>query len=265
MRLTVVALLLIGSAASAAEVLVVQRERRDSMKLFGPAVTQEATETIYYSENKVRTDTEGSSEYTVMDLTGGKEVLYEIDVKEKTYTKTDMAELRKAMEDARKAIDARRKKLAEEAAAGGEENPLAALSGVMGGGAPAPTGPVEVKKTSQTAKIAGYDALLVVFEQEGREAMHVWITDKVKAPELPKDRLCGGSERIGGELLKKRLELEGFELGYWIDLGAVKVEATAKKVERKNVPANFFDVPAGFREAKSEVGSGAPSAPPAKP
>jgi len=234
-------------AACGADGLIVESKTRNTMKLFGPPVHQESVQKAYYTADKIRTENEGEEGYTILDFSDGKEIMYEVSPKTRTYLKTDLVEMRKQAEEMRKQLEERMKQMREQGSQGG--NPFA---GLLGGAAQQrPTGPITVKKTNTTSKIAGYTAKLVVFEQGGREVLRVWLTDKVKSPvDIHTKQLASGMGRPGADLIEKRKELGGFELGSRMDMGNVKVETTVTKVQKKSLPASFFKVPAGYKEAE---------------
>jgi len=237
-------------AACGADGLVVESKTRNTMKLFGPPVHQESVQKAYYIADKIRTENEGEEGYTILDFSDGKEIMYEVSPKTRTYMKTDLVEMRKQAEAMRKQLEERMKQMRQQGGQAGQGgNPFA---GLLGGAAQQrPTGPITVKKTDTTSRIAGYTAKLVVFEQGGREVLRVWHTDKVKSPaDIPTQQLTGGMGRPGADLIEKRKELGGFELGSRMDMGNVKVEATVTKVQKKSLPASLFKVPAGYKEAE---------------
>ena len=246
------------SSAFAADALVVERHVRTSMKIFGPAVHQESDEKVYYSAERIRSEKSDLDGYVILDFSDGGEIMYDVNPKTRTYEKTDLAEMRKRIDESRKAMEAR---MAQLRGRGGAGSPFA---GLMAGGPAAPSGPLSVKETTTTSRIAGYTARLVVFEQGGREVLRVWHTDKVKNPcTVPPGKRASGMEAQGvsAELITKRAELGGFELGSRLDKGKTKMEVTVKKVTRCSLPDSFFKVPAGYREAQPRRRGAIPAGP----
>ncbi len=226
---TVVAVLGVADIGRCGEMVVVERETRSTIKLFGPAANQDKTELVYYGDRRVRIDEKGFATYRIFDLRDGGFVLYEIDAKRREYVRLDLGG---SADDQKEAF----------------VRSAFGSAAMMGRMAALPQGEVKLKHSGVTSKIAGRSAKLAVFEQGPREVLRVWYTEAVKAPGPSALDLMRGSTPLSPKLFEKRAELGGFELAWRLDMGSVQIETKTVKIETRGSPKGHFDVPEGFKE-----------------
>ena len=240
--LTAVATVFSAGFGRCSEMVVVERETRSTIKLFGPAANQDKTEIVSYGAGHVRIDEKGFATYRVYDLRGGGFVLHEIDTKRRSYVSFDLG-----------ASDGDRKEAFAKSAFGS--------AAMVGRVAAPPEGEVIVKHAEVTAQIAGHSAKLAVFEQGPREVLRVWYTEAMAAPGPSSLDLMRGTSPLSQKLFEKRAELPGFELAWRLDMGSVQIETKVVKIERLPVPEGHFEVPKGFTEKREEAAAVSPRTP----
>lgn len=185
-----------------------------------------------------------------------KQMIFEVNAEEKTYSETSFAEWEARMKKLQSTMDSQsselRKKLDEM-----PEEQRKMVEKMMGSKA---TGKkeskIDVVASGEKKTIAGMSATKFVVTDDGKETMTVWATKDLKGFEvLRKDyeeysqKLMAGNSSAMSGLADAMKKIGGFPLA--IEFGdAMKMEVT--KAEQSGISLKEFEVPPGFTKVKSK-------------
>jgi len=187
-----------------------------------------------------------------------KQMIYQIDANEKTYSEMTFSEWEAQMKAMGQKMDAQRDELRKKMEEMPEEQ-RKMMEQMMGGQMAGKTkdAPIDVKKTSESKKIAGFSCTKYSVTQEGKETIALWATKDLKGYDSMRKDMEEFTTRMmatdfGGMkgLADAMKKVDGFPMETDMHEG-VKVAVT--KVERKNIAANEFEVPAGFAKVKPKT------------
>ncbi len=204
----------------------------------------------YYMPHMFKSTTVDMGNVLIVRL--DKKMIYQIDKNEKTYSETTFDEWEariKAMGQKRDAqMDDLSKKMEEM-----PEEQRKMMEQMMGAQMAAKKGTdakVEVKKTGESKKIAGFGCTKYSVTSDGKETIALWATKDLKGYDAMRKDMEEFTARMTtsdfqgmksyAEAIKK---VDGFPMQTDLQ-GGIKVEVT--KVERKEIAANEFEVPGGF-------------------
>ncbi len=115
---------------------------------------------------------------------------------------------------------------------------------------------VEVEKTEETQKIAGYNCTKFIVKMDDKDFMNVWTTQAVHTMGLMKDDMKEYSLKMaqsmpmnGGAIAKAFQKIDGFPMLTEV----MGVNNIVTKIEKKNTEAAEFEVPDGFKKEKSPL------------
>jgi len=222
------ALLLVAPFAAAAEDLTVVTK-------VVPPKGQPTTSTQYFSASKIRTS-DGNLD-TVIDLENGR--IVSIEHKKKSYYETSFEEIR--------AFFAQLETLLE-------SNPM--LEQMFGKATAA-----EVRETGEKRTIAGYECRKLIVTMGEKMSFEVWATSEIEVPLEYYDAqkmlyATMGPMASRFEKMYDALKgIGGFTLATTIDSKVMGMqihsESEAIEVKKGALPADAFEVPAGYKKKKS--------------
>ena len=187
-----------------------------------------------------------------------KELFITIDPKEKTYSEMTFAEMESMMKKASGKMDARMAEMKEKLANMPEEQ-RKMVEQMMASKMPgmAKDAKVEVEKTGDKETISGFACTKYVVNQDGKEAMTLWVTKDVKGfDSMRKDweefskRMMAMNPMGGKGLGDAFKKIDGFPIRTEM---AGAFTSTVTKVEEKSTPASAFEVPAGYKKVNPKM------------
>lgn len=210
----------------------------------------------YYMPQKFKTSSADMGNTMIFRL--DKKMIYQIDANEKTYSEMTFDEWEAQMKTMGQKMNAQMDELRKQMESMPEEQRkmMEKMMGnqMMGKGKDVK---VEVQKTGESKKIAGYGCTKYSITSEGKEMMALWATKDLKAYDAMRKDMEEFSTRMlaadfqGGKGLAEAVKkVDGFPMQTDMQ-GGVKVVVT--KVERKEVPSSEFDVPAGYTKVKPKA------------
>lgn len=178
-----------------------------------------------------------------------KDIIYRINVREKSYTTTTFAEMESRMKDAQSKLAEGISKLKDklDALPPEKRKMLEQQMGTLMGKGSAPTR-VEVVATGERATISGYSSTKTVFRRDGKDMITFWTTKDVKEYAPFREELIGFMKRtltanpFARDFADAFSKLDGFP---------VRTETggsteTVTKVEKRSLSASDFEVPSGY-------------------
>lgn len=200
-----------------------------------PPKGQPTTSTQYFSSSKFRTS-DGNID-TIVDLESGR--IVSIEHKKKSYYETTFEEIRAFFDQLETML---------------ESNPM--LEKMFGKVASA-----QVRDTGEKRTIAGYECRKLVVTMGEKMSFEVWVTSQIKVPMEYYDAqkmlyatmgpMASRFEKMYDELKK----IGGFTLATTIDSKVMGMqihsESEAIEVKKGPLPADAFEVPAGYKKKKS--------------
>lgn len=188
-----------------------------------------------------------------------RELMWDIDPAEKTYSEMTFAEMEAMMNKAAGKMDAAREKMREEMRNMPEEQ-RKMVEKMMGGKVPglSPEGsaPVKVTNTGERKTIGGYACTKYVVQQGDQTLSTMWVTNDVKGfAGLAEDwkkfsrRMANLVQRFGKEMADAYRSIDGFPM----QMETAGIVTTVTAVEQRATPASEFEVPAGYKKVKSKL------------
>jgi len=249
LRIAMVTLFVVGLAAGA----VAQGLYWESVMTGGPI--GERTEQMWAVPKKMKGVTKENGETFIVRL--DKELFITIDPKEKTYTEMTFAEMEAMMKKAGSQMDEMQKKLAEMPEE--QRKMMEQMMGdKMGGMKASKDAKVDVKNTGDKKTISGFSCTKFVATQDGKDVMTLWVTKDVSGFDAMRKDWEEFSKRMmalnpmGGKGLGEAFKkIDGFPIQTEMGHG---MTSTVTKIEKKTAPASEFEVPAGYKKVKSQMG-----------
>jgi hypothetical protein len=219
---------------------------------------------LYWEASKGRNDGSGVSRFYLLpkmmkevSADGGritiyrldKDIMYQIDVREKSYTQTTFAEMESRMKNAQSKLAEGMSKLKDklDKMPPEQRKMLEQQMGTLMGKNSAATR-VEVVNTGERATISGYSATKTIFRRDGKDMITFWTTNEVKEFGPFRDELSG--------FMKRTLTMNPFARDFADAFGKldgfpVRTETggsteTVTKVERRPLSASDFELPSGY-------------------
>lgn len=222
------ALLLVAPFAAGAEDLTVVTK-------VVPPKGKPTTSTQYFSSSKIRTS-DGNLD-TIVDLESGR--IVSVDHKKKSYYETSFEEIRAFFAQLETML---------------ESNPM--LEKMFGQATAA-----QVQETGEKRTIAGYECRKLIVTMGEKMSFEVWATSEIKVPLEYYDAqkmlyatmgpMASRFEKMYDALKK----IGGFTLATTIDSKVMGMqihsESEAIEVKKGALPADAFEVPAGYKKKKS--------------
>jgi hypothetical protein len=182
-----------------------------------------------------------------------KEVLYQINTKEKTYSATTFAEMEKAMKRLSARMDKQMMQMKKqlESMPADQRKKLEEQMGPFMAGEDVK---VDVINTGERAMISGFAATKFVVKTNGREMMALWATWDVKEYDsMRKDyeqfmKRSAAMQPVAKGFADAFIKIEGFP----VQTEIAGRKETVTKVEKRLTPISEFEVPSGFKLEKKE-------------
>jgi hypothetical protein len=178
-----------------------------------------------------------------------KDIKYEINPREKTYTQTTFAEMEESLKKGQTKLAEELSKMKDKL---GKMPPEARkmLEEQMGAlmGKSSPVTKVEVVNTGEHATISGYSATKTVFRRDGKDMITFWTTKDIKEFTAFRDEFTRLIQRnmamnpFAREFADAFGKLDGFPVQ--TETGSSK--ETVTRVEKRPLSASEFDVPVGY-------------------
>jgi len=180
-----------------------------------------------------------------------KELLWNVQPEEKTYSEITFAEIEKMANKSSERMAAMKEKMKEM-----PEEQRKMMEKMMGGG----DEQVEVNETDETKTITGHTCKKFIVLKGKKEFMTLWVANDVKEfkPLMAdwknfSERLSAMTARFAkgmGDVYKK---INGFPMETSVSMMGNKITTTVTKIEKRTTPANEFEIPAGYKKVKSEM------------
>jgi hypothetical protein len=181
-----------------------------------------------------------------------QQVMYALQPSDKTYWKMTLAEMEAMMKKAGAKVDDAMKEM-ESAMKDMSPEQRKMMEGMLGEKMKGVThtGPVEVRATGKTKKLAGFTTNEYVATREGEQVMTAWTTNGLKEfASLRKDweefneRLMSMDIRIGKGIIEAWQKIDGFPM----ETEMMGVHTVVTKVEPRAISASTFEVPPGYTQ-----------------
>ncbi len=208
----------------------------------------------YYMPHKFKSTTPDMGNAMIVRL--DKKMIYQIDPTEKTYSEMTFDEWEAQMKKMSQKMDAQTEELQKKMESMPEEQ-RKMVEQMMGNQMAAKKGKdakIDVKKTGETKKIAGLGCTKYTVTRDGKEALALWATKDLKGFDTMRKDIQEFSSRMMASdfqgtkgLAEAMNKVDGFPMETDMQ-GGVKIEVT--KVERKEIAASEFEVPAGYTKVK---------------
>ncbi len=188
-----------------------------------------------------------------------KKIIYQVNPTEKTYTEQTFDEFEAQMKKMGEKADAQMAELQKKMQTMPEEQRKMVeqmMADRMGN--KDKNAKIDVAKTSESKTIAGYGCTKYSVTKDGKETLALWATKDLKGYDntMRKDMQDFSARMmtadLGGTkgLVEALNKVDGFPMETDMQ-GGVKVQVT--KVERKNIAASEFEVPAGYTKVKPKT------------
>ncbi len=194
-----------------------------------------ATSTQYLAEGRMRMS--GGGDDTIVNMKAGTLVI--IDHKKKTYSETTFDEMREHFAEMAEMVNS---------------NPM--MSQMMG-----KVSEVEVKKTSETREILGYNCTKYILNMGDNFQQILWVTPELKIPieyyEASKAMyaMMGPMATRFEKMLDSMKKIEGFSLATEVKMQVMGRDASSSsevvEVKEGAIPDDVFAVPTGYKKKKS--------------
>ena len=189
-----------------------------------------------------------------------KELIYQINAKEKTYSEMTFVELETMMKKMGGKMDDAMAQMQEKMKDMPEEQ-RKMMEQMMGSRMPGKKdAAVDVKNAGEKKSISGFSCTKYVVNQDGKEAMTVWATKDVKDfGALRKDweefskRIMAMNPMGMKGLAEGMKKVDGFPIQTDMSQG---ISTLVTKVEKRSTPASEFTVPAGYKKVDSKMMEG---------
>lgn len=218
-----------------------------------PAANGEEIQTASYYRPHMFKQT---SEHAAMVLRLDKEMFYQINNESKQYAEMTLEEMeglaKRTSAEMQKRMDELKKQL-ESLPAEQRESTKKMMESQ--GAVWNPDAKIEVSKTNEKKTMVGYSCVKYVLKEDGKEFGSIWTTIGVPGyGSMQKDmkefgrRMASQLLMKGGQLAAAMEKVEGFPIQTTI----YGMTTTVTKVEKKNIAAGEFDIPAGYVKVSQE-------------
>jgi GLPGLI family protein len=210
----------------------------------------------YYMPHMFKSTTADMGNVTIVRL--DKKMIYQIDSNQKTYSEMTFDEWEAQMKTMGAKMDSQTEELKKKMESMPEEQRK--MMEQMMGDKMAPKSKdakIDVVKTGEGKKIAGYSCTKYSVTKDGKEALALWATKDLKGYDTMRKDMEDFTARLMtsdvqgmksyAEAVKK---VDGFPMQTDMQ-GGIKVEVT--KVEQKNLAVSEFEVPAGYTKVKPKM------------
>jgi hypothetical protein len=240
------------------------------------AVAGTAVSQGFYTENKTSGGPLGGSEFVgksfympkmIKVITGAmgsemifrmdKQMIYEVNRDEKTYSETTFEEWEASMKKLQTKMDGQMSELQKKLDAMPEEQRKMVEKMMGNRAAGKKDAKTEVVAGNEKKTLAGLTAAKYVVTEDGKETMTVWATNDLKGfdamrkdyEDYTKKLMAGNPSGMSG-LVEAMKKIKGFpmEINFGNDM---KMEVT--KAESRSLAQSEFEVPAGFTTVKSKI------------
>lgn len=225
-------------------------------KMSGGPIQDERLGEMYYAPKMFKDVEKGNDGRTII-VRLDKEVIYQINAKDKTYSEMTFAELEKFMQQMTSKSDERMAALREKMKNMPEER-RKMMEKMMGDKMPgqAKEAKIDVTNTGDKKTVSGFSCTKYVVTRDGQEQMELWATKDVKIfDSMRKDfeqytkRMSAMSPMAGKGYFEAMRKVEGFPME--THMGDIVTVVT--KIEKRSIPASEFEVPAGYTKVKSQL------------
>jgi hypothetical protein len=210
------------------------------------------TDKMYYMPGMFKMETGGDEGAVIIRL--DKEVMYNLDVKNKTYSEMTFAELEKMSKKASAKMDEAMSRMQKQMEGMSEEQRKMVeqmMKGKMPGKGAKPA-KVDVVKTGETRTISGYPCAKYVVKEGGGEIVTLWVTKEVKGFESMRKDMEEFEKRMaamdprGAEGMEAAMKaIDGFPIQTEMPGG---MDEVVTKIERRSTREDAFEVPAGYKK-----------------
>ncbi len=189
-----------------------------------------------------------------------KQMIYKVNVSEKTYSEITFEEWESQMKKASAEMDSKMAELQKklEGMPPEQRKMMEQLMSAQMAGKNGQAAKLDVKNTGETKSIAGFSTTKYLVTQDGKEFITAWVTNDIKGfASLRKDyeemssRLAASSPGGGSSLVEALKKINGYPLELDMAMG---VSTVTTKVESKAIPASEFEVPAGLTKVPMNWG-----------
>ena len=208
----------------------------------------------FYVSHKFKSTTPDMGNMTIVRL--DKKMIYQIDSNEKTYSEMTFDQWEAEMKKMGQKMDAQMDELQKKMQDMPEEQRkmMEQMMGSQMAGKKNKDAKIDVTKTGESKQIAGMGCTRYSVTKDGKEAIALWATKDLKGYDAMRKDMEEFSARMMtsdfqgmkglAEAIKK---VDGFPMETDMQ-GGVKIEVT--KVQRQEIAANEFEVPAGYTKLK---------------
>jgi hypothetical protein len=210
----------------------------------------------FYMPHMMRSEAKDMGNITIIRL--DKKMIYQIDASDKTYSEMTFDEWEAQIKKMNAKMDARMDEMKKKMETMPEEQRK--MMEQMLGAQMASKGKdakVDVVKTGENKEIAGYGCTKYSVTKDGKETLALWATKGLKGYDaMRKDMEEFTAQMMSSDFqgMKSYAEamkkVDGFPMETDMQ-GGVKIEVV--KIERKNIPASEFEVPAGYTKVKPKM------------
>jgi hypothetical protein len=211
----------------------------------------------YYMPHMFKSSTMDMGNMIIVRL--DKKLIYQVDSNEKTYSEMTFdeweAQMKKMGEKRDAQMDELRKKM--ETMPEEQRKMMEQMMGDKMGAGKSKDAKIDVTKTSENKKIGGYGCTKYSVARDGKETLALWATKDLKGYDTMRKDMEEFTSRMMAtdfqgmksyaEAIKK---VDGFPMEADMQ-GGIKMEVS--KVERKNLAASEFEVPAGYTKVKPKM------------
>ena len=210
------------------------------------------TDKMYYMPGMFRMEAGGEVGVVIIRL--DKQMMYNMDTKEKTYSEMTFAELEKMSKKAGAKMDEAMSKMQKQLE-GMPEEQRKMVEQMMKSKMPEKgqkSQPMNVAKTGEKQTISGYACTKYVVKEGDRDLISVWATKDVKGFDSMRKDMEGFQKRMaamdprGAQGLATAMNtIDGFPIQTDMPGGMKQV---VTKVERRSTRDDAFEVPAGYKK-----------------
>jgi hypothetical protein len=211
----------------------------------------------YYMPHMFKTATADMGGFVIVRL--DKKMIYQVDANEKTYSEMTFeeweAEMKRMNEKMNAQMDELKKKM--EGMPEEQRKMMEAMMGDKTAGDKSKDGKIDVTKTAESRKIAGYGCTKYSVAKDGKETIALWATKDLKGYDAMRKDMEEFTSRMGTSdfqgmksYAQAITKVDGFPMEADMQ-GGIKMQVT--KVERQNLPANEFEVPSGYTKVKPKM------------
>lgn len=197
----------------------------------------------FYLPKKMKTTTEGESEYVIIRI--DQEKVYSVNPTEKTYSETTFAQIEAAGKQAEQQVAKLQEQMKDMPA---EQRKM--MEKMLGGNTPGKTEPkYEVTKTGDKKVISGFACTRYSMKQNEKEIASLWVTQDVKGFAAMRQDMMEQIRRMS--MLKGLAEAMNNVDGFPIEMDLTQgVKTLVTKVERRTIAASEFEIPEGFTKTE---------------